>query len=840
MTSFSGLTSSEVVSRRKQGQGNDLDTSASRSYWDIIYHNIFNPIHIIFYLIGIALVSVGQLGDALASVWLVLINAVVGTIQEMRAKRKLDQIALLTRPKVTVIRDNKQQDIDPAELVLGDVILVAPGDQIVVDGKVLADDQIEVDESLLTGESDLITKKSGEDLLSGSFCVTGQTLFEATRVGKDAYANQLTEKAKKFQVNYTPLQQQSNTIIRFMVLIAIFIGVMVLLGARISDIPEVRRVQISAVIIGLIPTGLLLMIILGYSQAAVRLAKKGALIQQSNAIESVSNVTILCTDKTGTLTTNRITYHDVYPVGFDEADLKRSLGIFAKSASTSNKTSQAISDGLVGTPQPFSDEVPFSSARKWSALSFANADKKDGALHGTYVLGAPEMLSSHLDIDTDTLQQIESRTEQGLRVLIFAGNSESTDIHDSNQEPALPQLELLGVVSLADELRPHLKEAITSFEENEVGLKIISGDNPQTVAALARQAGLPGELKAISGPELAQMNDGEFIQAVQEYSIFGRITPNQKESLVAALHEQEEYVAMIGDGVNDVLSLKKADVGIAMESGSSATRGVAKMILLGDSFGALPLAFTEGQRIVNGLKDILRLEVSRTIYLSLLMVAIPLIGLGFPFTPRQAMVFAFFATGGPTLGLSFWSHAGRVKRKSVIQEISHFIFPAGITIMIFGVGLYMLAFYLTSNKIMNVPVTPEMIADFKSYYNLAFEIQTGEQFQFEVALLAAQTTLVIFGVLAALWLVVFVQPPHKWFTGGDEYSGDWRPTFLAGGLLIAFILLMVIEPVRRLFEFVPLPPSGYLLIAFVVLVWMLFIRLIWRRRWLERFLGVDN
>ena len=840
MANVSGLTSREVSLRRKQGQGNDLDISSSRSYWDIIYHNIFNPIHIIFYLIGIALVGIGRPGDALASVWLVLINAVVGTIQEIRAKRKLDQIALLTRPKVTVIREDEQQAIDPAELVLGDVIQVKPGDQIVVDGKVLPEDQIEVDESLLTGESDLITKKSGDELLSGSFCVTGQTLFEATRVGKDAYANQLTEKARKFQVNYTPLQRQTNTVIRLMVLIAVFIGVMVLLGGTISEVPEVRMVQITAVIVGLIPTGLLLMIILGYSQAAVRLAQKGALIQQSNAIESVSNVTILCTDKTGTLTTNRITYNDVYPVGLDNADLKHRLGVYAASASTSNKTSQAISDGLGGKQQPFADEIPFSSTRKWSALSFDGVANRDDTLHGTYVLGAPEMLESQLDLDAEAQQQIQARTEQGLRVLVFAGNSEVTKIHDENEDPELPQLDLFGIVSLADELRPHLKEALSSFDENEVQLKIISGDNPQTVAALARQAGLEGDLKAISGPELEYMNDSELIQAAKEYSIFGRITPNQKEALVSALHEQGEYVAMIGDGVNDVLSLKKADVGVSMESGSSATRGVAKMILLGDSFGALPSAFTEGQRIVNGLKDILRLEVSRTIYLSLLMVAIPLIGLGFPFTPRQAMVFAFFATGGPTLGLSFWSHPGRVKRKSVLQEIAHFIFPAGITIMLFGVGMYILAFYLTYHKIIDVPVTPEMIADFQNYFNFAFDISSSEQFQFEVALLAAQTTLVIFGVLAALWLVVFVQPPHKWFTGGDEYSGDWRPTLLAGGLLVAFVLLMAIEPIRRLFEFIPLPPSGYLLIAVAVLVWMLIIRLIWRRRWLERFLGVEN
>ncbi|MBZ0289183.1 MAG: HAD-IC family P-type ATPase, partial [Anaerolineae bacterium] len=351
---------------------------------------------------------------------------------------------------------------------------------------------------------------------------------------------------------------------------------------------------------------------------------------------------------------------------------------------------------------------------------------------------------------------------QGLRVLVFAHNPDVTTLHNADGEPVLPHLKLLGVVSLSDELRPHLKETLAEFATNGIQLKVISGDNPQTVAALAKQAGLAGDLKYVSGTDLTQMNDIQFRQVAAETTIFGRITPAQKEQLVEALKAQGHYVAMIGDGVNDVLSLKKADMGIAMESGSAATRAVADMILLGDSFGALPLAFTEGQRIINGMKDILRLFMVRVACSALLIIAISMIGLGFPFVPKHTALITFLTVGAPTLALAVWARPGPTPRRSMLREIAHFVIPASGMMFFFGLLVYIGAFLSSAFNLVDFNVTPEAIADFQRYAGITYDISTPDAFVFEVSLLVAQSALSIFLVFSGLVLVVFVEPPTPW------------------------------------------------------------------------------
>jgi len=391
--------------------------------------------------------------------------------------------------------------------------------------------------------------------------------------------------------------------LRLLLLIVAFFAFLAVLALFVLNLPFDIWLQIIAVITGSVSAGLLTLITLNYSWGAVCIGEQGGLVQQINAIESLSNVTVLCTDKTGTLTANKIKYNDVHPVGISKPLLEQQLADFRAGAGSTNKTSEAIIKGLPGTKRTVTDEVPFSSARKGSALAFDDPDIK-----GTYVLGALEMLQDHFVIDNTDRRQLESWSDQGLRVLVFAHNPDVTTLRDAAKEPVLPPLTRLGIISFSDELRPHLRETIGAFTDNGVKLKVISGDNPQTVAALDKQAGLPGNLKAVSGPELAQMSPAEFNQTAAEATVFGRITPRQKEGLVDALRGQGEYVAMMGDGVNDVLSLKKANMGVAMESGSTATRSVAAMILLGDSFEAMPKAFTEGQRIVNSIQNIPALQ----------------------------------------------------------------------------------------------------------------------------------------------------------------------------------------------------------------------------------------
>ncbi|MBZ0291443.1 MAG: HAD-IC family P-type ATPase, partial [Anaerolineae bacterium] len=538
----------------------------------------------------------------------------------------------------------------------------------------------------------------------------------------------------------------------------------------------------------------------------------------------------------GTLTANRINFSSVYPVGIDENELHRVLGIFASSASVTNKTSEALNAGLGEAPQQVNDEVPFSSARKWSALAFDLPTIK-----GTYVLGAKEMLAEYMDIPAKAQAQIEQWSDQGLRVLVFGHNAETTTLHNADDEPQLPPLTLLGVVCFSDELRPYLKESLVEFANAGINLKIISGDNPQTVAALATQAGLPGDLKYIAGPELNKLSDAQFLQVAEETTVFGRITPDQKEKLVDALRQQGHYVAMIGDGVNDVLSLKKANLGIAMESGSSATRAVADMILLKDSFSALPPAFTEGQRIVNGMKDIMRLFLTRVLYSALLIIAVSIIGLGFPFIPKQNSLLVFLTVGIPTFGLAVWARPGPLPKHGLLREIAHFVFPASISIFVFGVLVYLITFIggLVYSNALNINITPDVIASFEEYAGIDYTLATTEDYQIEVAHLSAQTALTAFTCFAGLLLIVFVEPPSRYFVGGDEYSGDIRPTLIAGLMLLIYLLVLAVEPLRRFFEIIELPLLAYVAIALTTVIWMMVLRIAWRQQWLQRFLQVD-
>jgi len=829
-----GLSSSEAAERKRQGKGNNIKLKTSRSYGDIIRSNVLNLINVILFSIGAVMVAIGRVGDAFTSVGLIFLNIIIGIYQEIRAKRQLDQIALLTRPKISVIRDGKEVSLDPAELVLGDLIVVRAGDQMVVDGQVVGDGKIEVDESLLTGEADLIPKAEGDEVLSGSFAVTGMAYYEATRVGADSYANKLTANARQYTVNRTPLQREIAFTLRLLMALAIFIGVLMIIATVISEVPFMRQVQMAAVIAGLVPNGLFFMVILAYALGALNIVRRGALVQQSNAIEALSNVTVLCTDKTGTLTANKIIFHDIYPVGTERAQVADVLGAFAHSAKSANKTSEAIAAALTGAKLPTADEVPFSSARKWSAVAFDQP-----TLRGSYVLGALEMLKPYLTVDEAAQQQIAEWSDNGLRVLVFGHNREVTRLHDTEGEIALPQLTLMGVISFSDELRPALKETLAEFVKNGIQLKVISGDNPQTVAALAKQAGMPGNLQYVSGTDLATMSEGEFRQAAVENSIFGRITPEQKEKLVDALKSAGHYVAMIGDGVNDVLSLKKADMGIAMESGSSATRAVADMILLNDSFQALPPAFTEGQRIVSGMKDILRLFMTRVISQALLIVAIAIIGLGFPLVPKHNSLMVFLTVGIPVIGLAVWARPRPLPRTSILKEIAHFTIPASITIFVFGLLVYLVTFIVVAQTTVNVNVDPAFIQGFERYIGINWDISAPDQFALELGQSAAQTALTGFLVLAGLLLLVFVEPPTSWWEGGDELSGDWRPTLAALGMLVAYVAILLIEPARTFFELLPLPFPFYVGIVAVTLVWLVVTRMAWRRRWMERYLELE-
>src|SRR5436190_6997214 len=347
-----GLTQQEVRARQQRGETNAASFRSSRSYGDIVRANLFNFFNNILFAIGIALIALGQYNDAFTSVGQGLVNALIGTVQEINAKRKLDKIALLTRTKVRVLRDGQEQAIDPAELVKDDVVHVQAGDQIVVDGRVVGAGRLEMDESLLTGEPDLVPKQDGATLLSGSFCVTGDAYYQAEKVGAESFANQLTETVRAFQTFKTPLQQQITFAVRLVTFVVALMSGIILLQTVLENFPLIRIVQVSAVLSGQVPYGLFFMIALAYAVGAAGIAKRGALVQQTNAVESLSNVNVLCMDKTGTLTANRLLFHAVQPLAdVDEATLRLRLGTFARSASTSNTTSEALATALPAEQQ---------------------------------------------------------------------------------------------------------------------------------------------------------------------------------------------------------------------------------------------------------------------------------------------------------------------------------------------------------------------------------------------------------------------------------------------------------------------------------------------------------
>src|SRR5215471_9897048 len=452
---FNGLSASEVLERRTNGQGNRASLKTSRSTLQIVRENVFTTVNTILFVLGIVLIILGQISDALVSVSVVFINVLVGVVQELRAKRTLDRIALLTRPQVAAIREGQEQLIDPGEIVAGDLLVVRPGDQIVVDGPIVNDSRLEVDESLLTGEADPVSKRTGDWLYSGSFCLSGSAYYEAEKVGASSVANQLTTEARAFRRVSTPLQRQINLIIQVMLLVAIFFELLVVLNSWIHPIPLVKSVEMAVVVIGIVPKGLILATSVAYALGALRILHitpaetksrresrvagadiknvgKGALVQKANAVESLSNVDVLCLDKTGTLTANALALDAVYPLGLEESELRRLLGNYVASLSVSNTTSTAIGAACSGRALSVIEEVPFSSARKWSALAI-----DDAAQRGVYLLGAPDVLQPFLHNGTEIGAIVQEGAERGLRMLLFAFCPDFFPLRDPAGEPSL-------------------------------------------------------------------------------------------------------------------------------------------------------------------------------------------------------------------------------------------------------------------------------------------------------------------------------------------------------------------------------------------------------------------
>ncbi len=831
---ITGLTEGEARAQRARGEGNDFEVGASRSYLGIVRANLFSFFNNLLFVIGAALIALGRPYDAMTSVGLALVNAVISTVQELHAKRQLDRIALLARPAITLVRAGSERTADPTEIVKGDILRLRSGDQVVVDGTVVGDGAMEVDESLLTGESAVVRKREGEGLLSGSFCVSGDGYYRAEKVGRDSYANQLTASARQFVPVKTRLQKQIDFSVRVIMLVVALMSGVILLAAVLESVTTLRMVQLAAVLSGQVPYGLFFVIVVAYAMGAASISRQGALIQQINAVESLSDVDVLCTDKTGTLTANRLAVHDLEPAAGVDKDLFAHLvGRFAYGTGDDSPTINALRDGMTAARSAVSGEVPFSSARKWSALSFS-----DGEHPGTYVLGAFDALVPGL-AGTSSLvvahleDRVASLTAAGLRVMLFGQNSDVGALGAVDDVRQLPTLEPLGLIVMSDELRPHAAETLAAFARLGIRVKFISGDDPRTVVAVARQAGVAGDLPMMTGGDLDGLPDEAFDKAAEMTAIFGRTSPAQKERLVSALVRRGHHVAMLGDGVNDVLALKKAQLGIAMQSGSPAARGIADIVLVGDSFAALMPAFREGQRIVGGMQTVMALFLARVSASILMIIAITMLGLSFPFEPAQVAT-SLFTVGIPALLLAIWAKPV-TQVGDLLPRLVRFVVPSAIVTMIVGVALYTYQYNRVLHSVADIDIPDRVIEMFERVTGI--DHSSADLFAGAAATIVAQSTLSFFSAYSAFVLILFVEPPIQFFTGWRQTVGDdRRPAFLAAALSVVFFSIVQTGPIAAYFALVPLGAGMLLQVAAGIVVWTFALREIWRRKLFDRFI----
>ena len=678
----SGLTDQEAAQRRARGWGGPAANRGSVSLRRILRRNVFTILNGVLFSVSLVLLAFGLYLDAAFTAVPVAANIVVAVVLEVDAKRKLDRLTLITRPDVTVRRSGHDRRATPDDLVTGDAVIVERGDQAVVDGTLLAG-AIEVDESVLTGESEPVPKRPGDPVRSGCVCVSGTGAIEVTAVGEATYASGLAREARRGVDERTPLRRDLDTLILAIgiLTVAAAIPVALALHADGNDLFSTESIQAAAVLVALVPQGLAIMATVTYALAAVRISRAGAIVHRIDAVESMSRVDTLCLDKTGTLTTQRLVLESWRALGGDPTDTEAILRVVGASPTSRTRTLDALAAALPGAPMPPLAEIPFSSERRWSGVLL------DGLRPRLLVLGASEILAAADDPEVGPAVT-ELTLDSGLRVLLVAEADPSDMPAPGSVAP--PPARPLAILAFREELRPDAADTLRQLVEAQVDLRVISGDDPVTVAAIASTVGIaPGTV--LSGLQIEAMTDDELAVEADRAHVFGRIGPEDKRRLVAALRTAGHYVGMTGDGVNDVLALRGANLGIAMESGSPAARAVAGLVLLGDRFDVLPRAIVEGQRVVSSMIAVASLLLARTIYMLLIIVAAALLGVPFPFTPRNNAVLALVTVGLPTLVLALWVPPIRSPR-SVVSRILTFAVPSGIAVAILAIPVLMVAF----------------------------------------------------------------------------------------------------------------------------------------------------
>jgi len=655
-----GLTSAEAAARAERGLANVAESGAGRSFAQIVRANVFTLFNAIIGVMFVIMLVVGPVQDALFGV-IIFINAGVGIVQEWRAKRTLDRLAVIGEAPVRVERDGKPADLPKERVVLGDRILVGGGDKIVVDGEVTDGRGLEVDESALTGEADPIPKRPGDTVSSGSFVVSGSGAFTATAVGADAYAAKLVAQASAFSLAHSELNAGINRFLRYITWIIVPTAVLLVVSQYLAT-PSIRHAISASVagIVPMVPEGLVLLTSVAFALGAIRLARRKCLVQELPAIEILARVDTLCLDKTGTLTEPGMDLEEIRPLDGD-APVEQALHALTTLEERPNATLLAVAEGINADGAGWRAEtvVPFSSARKWSGAGF-------GA-RGCWVLGAPDVLLSD---GSPARTEADERAASGLRVLVLGRVAALDDPDDiGHVEPA-------ALLVLRQRVRPEARATLDYFAEQRVAVKVISGDNAASVGAVASSLGIPGADHPVDARTLPEDPDA-LAEALERNSVFGRVTPEQKRAFVGALQSREHTVAMTGDGVNDVLALKDADLGVAMGSGAPATRAVAQVVLLDNSFGTMPHVVAEGRRVLGNIERVSNLFLTKTCYSVILAVLFGVLQMQLPFLPRHITLIGAVTIGIPAFFLALAPNLERAK-PGFIKRVLRFAIPSGI------------------------------------------------------------------------------------------------------------------------------------------------------------------
>lgn len=761
----SGLTEAQVAQLRSEGKSNDVPARASRSVKDIVRGNVFTRINAILGVLLIIVLSTGSIVDGMFGL-LIIANSGIGIIQEIRAKKTLDELAIVGQSKPVVRRDGVAREIAPNEVVLGDVIELGPGDQIVVDGVVIEASSLEVDESLLTGEADAVHKLEADQILSGSFVVAGSGAYRASKVGRDAYAAQLAEEASKFTLVHSELRSGIDKILKFITYLMIPAGALIIYNQLFSSGQSLGPALngMVAALVPMVPEGLVLMTSIAFAVGVIRLGQRKCLVQELPAIEGLARVDVVCADKTGTLTENGMRLAELRVV--DESDTSTLTSVLAALAHDDprpNASVLAIGEAFDNDPGWTESAVaPFSSAKKWSGLSYGE--------HGNWLLGAPDVL---LDPGTDIARQAEDAGSAGLRVLLLASSNLPVD-DDAAPGVVTPR----ALVILEQKVRSDARETLEYFASQSVAVKVISGDNAVSVGAVAGSLGLDGHpIDARDLPEDIE----KLADTVENATTFGRVRPDQKRRMVGALQSRGHTVAMTGDGVNDVLALKDADIGVAMGSGSAATRAVAQIVLLDNKFATLPYVVGEGRRVIGNIERVSNLFLTKTVYSVLLAFLIGLSGvlsqvfhfepLPYPFLPRHVTIAAWFTIGIPAFVLSLAPNNERA-RSGFVPRVMRLAVPSGVIVGVATFVSYLLAYQGPS----------------------ATEQQVTQ----------ASTTALITLIMIAVWVLAVVARPYVW----------WKILLIAGSI-VGYLALFTIPFCRTFFK---LDPSNIALTTSAVVI----------------------